>query len=88
MESEYVAAGEAAKEIVWMRQLLKDMGYPQQQATTMWEDNQAAIYHSEGPTCHHRTKHIDVRHHWLRQLVSDYVIKLRSFLQKTKSLTF
>ena len=35
MESEYVAAGEAAKEVVWMRQLLKDLGYPQQQATTM-----------------------------------------------------
>ena len=77
MESEYVTAGEAAKEVVWMRQLLKNLGFPQKHATDLWEDNRAAICFSEAPTNHHRTKHIDVRHHWLRQLVSDYVIKLR-----------
>ena len=78
MESEYVSAGEAAKEIVWFRPLLKEMGYPQPGPTVIWEDNRAAICLSEGPTSHNRTKHIDVRHHWLRQLVNDEIIKLHA----------
>jgi hypothetical protein len=78
MESEYVSAGEAAKEVIWLRLLLKEMGYPQPGPTIIWEDNRAAICLSENPTNHNRTKHIDVRHHWLRQLVHDKIVKLQA----------
>jgi hypothetical protein len=77
MESEYVAAVEAAKECVWMRQLLSDLGFSQDFPTTIYEDNRATICFSEAPTNHSRTKHIDVRHHYLRQLVTDSTIRLK-----------
>ena len=37
--------------------------------TVMWEDNKAAIAFSKNQTCHDRSKHIDVRVYWLRDLV-------------------
>jgi hypothetical protein len=77
MESEYVAAVEAAKEIVWLRQLLTDLGYSQSSPTYLWEDNRSAIFFSEAPTNHHRTKHIDVRHHFLREMVNKGILKLQ-----------
>jgi transposase InsO family protein len=69
MEAEYVEATRAAQEVVWCRRLLKDLGYEQKSPTVLWEDNKAAIAFSKNHTCHDRSKHIDIREHWLRDLV-------------------
>jgi hypothetical protein len=61
-QAEYGAAFEAAKHVVWLRQLLQDMGVRQKDPTTLWVDNQGAIAVIRNPDGHHkRTKHWDVK---------------------------
>ena len=71
MEAEYIAACECAKEAIWFRRVLADLGFPQQGPTTIWEDNRAAICFSKNPHDHGRSKHIDVRYQFLRQHVME-----------------
>ena len=78
-EAEYIAANSAVKEAVFLRQLLRSMGQKVDSSTvtTVDEDNQACIKLSEDPVSHNRTKHIDVKHHYIREKVEDGIIKLR-----------
>jgi transposase InsO family protein len=76
MEAEYVEATRSAQEVIWMRKLLDDLGHTQTSPTIMWEDNKAAIAFSKNQTCHDRSKHIDIRAHWLRDLVLDQMISM------------
>jgi len=56
----------AAQEAVWLRQLLADIGEHCSKAVTVWEDNQAAIGLTRNPIGHKRTKHIDIKYHFVR----------------------
>jgi hypothetical protein len=76
MEAEYVEATKAGQEVLWFRRLLSDLGMPQQGPTVIYEDNSAAISFSKNHTCHDRSKHIDIRHHWLKQMVEDKLVRL------------
>ena len=73
-ESEYVAASAGAKEIVWMRRPLQDLGCAQKQPTELFIDNQSAIKLVRNPEFHQRTKHIDVRFNFIRDLQEAKVI--------------
>lgn len=75
-ESEYVTLCDAATEIVWLRQLLKDMGFEQDAPTETFEDNMAAIKIAQGAGTHQRTKHINVKYHFTRQAVTDKVMSI------------
>ena len=66
-EAEYVAACEATKEIVWMRNLLNHIGLPQPEPTTLLCDNQSAIRLVKNPEFHRRTKHKYVQFHFIRE---------------------
>jgi hypothetical protein len=70
LEAEYMAMADAAKECIWLRQLLNDLNWKQREITTIRVDNQAAIRLSLNPEFHNRSKHIDVRYHFLRDEVS------------------
>jgi hypothetical protein len=74
-ESEYIAACECTKEVVWFRQLLLELNIPQE-CTIIHEDNQAAIALSKNPEYHSRTKHIQVQYHWIREQVKDKQVTL------------
>jgi hypothetical protein len=76
MEAEFVEAARAAQEVVWFRRLMKDLGHEQHSPTVVWEDNKAAIAFSKNHTCHDRSKHIDIREHWLRDLALNQVITM------------
>jgi len=67
---------DAAKEIVYFRYLLKDLGFPQERPTILYVDNQAAIKIAENSTDHTRSKHIDIKYHYIRELVEKDIIKL------------
>ena len=69
MESEYYAADEVCKEVMFWRDLLDELGYTQTQPTQIFEDNKACIAYSKNNTCHSRTKHIDNRAYILRDHV-------------------
>lgn len=76
-EAEYIALAECAKEALWIQGLLLELSAPKQSAVLIYEDNQAAIKLAANPTHHQRTKHIDVRYHFLRDLVTDKRIQLQ-----------
>jgi hypothetical protein len=73
-EAEYIAAVEAGKEIVWMRQLLTEFGIPVKGPSILRIDNQSAISVSKNPEHHGRMKHLDLRYFWLRDQVTLGVI--------------
>lgn len=65
-ESEYVAICETAKKVVWMRNILQHINLPQLSPTPMFCDNKSAIQLAKNPQFHKRTKHIDVKYHYVR----------------------
>ena len=64
-EAEYVAAGACCAILLWMRQTLSDFGC-HFDAIPLVCDNESAIKLANNPVQHSRTKHIDIRHHFLR----------------------
>jgi len=74
-EAEYIALAHCAREVLFLRQFLKELGYPQE-PTVIREDNQACITIAENPAHHARTKHIDVRYHFIRERIELGQIKL------------
>ncbi len=60
---------EAAKEIIWLRRLFSDLGHPQKEPTTLYEDNTRAIDLAHNPVHHSRTKHIDIQYHFIREKI-------------------
>lgn len=79
MEAEYVSMAEAAKELLWIGNVLKEceiFGLNISE-TKIFCDNQAAINFSNSPVENHRTKHIDVRFHFLRNLIFDKVFEIQ-----------
>ena len=75
-EAEFVAAAFCACQCVWMRRILEEFGLAQSGSTTIMCDNSSAIKLSKNPVLHGRSKHIDVRFHFLRDLTKDGVVKL------------
>ena len=71
-ESEYMALTEATKEVQWMRSFLKELHYGNRELpTTLSTDNQGALALANNPVSHGRTKHIAIRHHYIREAVAD-----------------
>jgi hypothetical protein len=64
-EAEYVAAGQCCAQLLWMRQTFWDFGYNLSKVPLLC-DNESAILMTDNPVEHSRTKHIDIRHHFLR----------------------
>ena len=76
IEAEFVAAASSSCEIIWMRRLLETLHNQQQGPIVIYCDNVSAIKLSKDPILHRRSKHIDVRFHFLRDLYKDGVIDL------------
>jgi hypothetical protein len=64
-EAEYVAVGQCCAQLLWMRQTLRDFGYNLSEVPLLC-DNESAIHLADNPVEHSRTKHIDIRHHFLK----------------------
>jgi hypothetical protein len=75
-EAEYMAASAAVQEATYLRQLLMDFGYPQSTATKIYEDNQGCIALARNPVLHKRTKHIEIRYHFIREKIESGEINL------------
>ncbi|CAJ2654309.1 unnamed protein product [Trifolium pratense] len=74
-EAEYIAAGSSCSQLLWMRQMLKEYSV-EQDVMTLYCDNLSAINISKNPIQHSRTKHIDIRHHFIRELVEEKIVTL------------
>lgn len=75
-EAEFVAANSCACQAVWLRQILAALQFKQEGATTIYCDKSSAIKLSKNPVLHGRSKHIDVRYHFLRDLTNNGIIDL------------
>ncbi|GKE37835.1 retrovirus-related pol polyprotein from transposon TNT 1-94 [Tanacetum coccineum] len=79
-EAEYVSARKVCQQALWMKQALVDYGVRLDDIPIMC-DNKGAIDLSKNPVQHSRTKHIEIRHHFLR----DNIQKGNIFIEKVSS---
>ena len=84
-ESEYVALALCIQEIMWLRSLLGELGFIQDEATTVYEDNRACIALAESEQVNSKSKHINIRLHFIKELIVSGVIKLEYL--ETKKMT-
>ena len=75
-ESEYIALAEAAREAIWLRNLLHGLEYTQPQPTKLYGDNSGSLAIANNPQYHKKTKHFDTRNHYIRQRVEKGQIEL------------
>ena len=75
-ESEYVAATYAAKEALWLQRIIKEVFQPLEEPITLYSDSQSAIALTKDGSYHARTKHIDIRYHFIRFEVQKKTINL------------
>jgi hypothetical protein len=69
--AEYIAAHLATKQIMWARNLLSELGFPQSEPTSLFEDNQSTIRLINNKGNGFKTKHIDMRYNFVREQVVD-----------------
>lgn len=75
-EAEYMAISDATKEAMYLRDVLGNVGM-ECNSVTLFNDNQGAIKLAGSRNYHSRTKHIDVRHHFVRDMCEQGVIDLK-----------
>ncbi|GJU59731.1 hypothetical protein Tco_1237497 [Tanacetum coccineum] len=83
-EAEYMAIAEAGKELVWLKNFLKELDRAQTECV-LFCDNQSAIHLAKNPVFHGRTKHIKIRYHYIRELVSEGTLSLKKILRAKNS---
>jgi len=87
LEAEYTATAEAAREAIWLRSLLKELGFSQG-ATKLNCDNQGAIQLAYNPGTHARSKHVDVQHHYIWEQVQDVDLWLKYIQSESQDADF
>ena len=76
-ESEYKAIANATAEVLWIRSLLHEIGFPLTQKVILWCDNVGEIYLTANPMFRARTKHIEIDYHFVREQVSNGTMEVR-----------
>ena len=74
-DAEYIVAAEACKEAIWLAHLVKDLGMTVEMPT-LHCDSQSAIMLAKNPIFHAKTKHIDVKYHFIKDMLEDKLMKL------------
>ncbi|CAM9774525.1 unnamed protein product, partial [Heterosigma akashiwo] len=76
-EAEYLALGECAKDVMWLRYLLAEIGFKQIKPTTVNEDNTACISWATEITVTRKNRHFHVNYHYVRELVQQKEIEVK-----------
>ena len=74
-EAEYVAATEASKEMIWLQRFMDELGKKHDMGT-LYSDSQSAIHLAKNSAFHSRTKHIQLKYHFIRSILEDGQLKL------------
>jgi hypothetical protein len=75
-EAEFIVAASCACQAVWLRRMLENLDHASAETTIIYCDNSSTIKLSKNPIMHGRSKHIDVRFHFLHDLTRDGVVTL------------
>ncbi|KAM0029928.1 putative RNA-directed DNA polymerase [Helianthus debilis subsp. tardiflorus] len=81
-EAEFRGIARGLAEVLWIRKLLTEIGFPQLEASTIMCDNEAAIQISENPGQHDRTKHVEVDRHFIKEKLEAGILELSSVRSK------
>lgn len=72
-EAEFIALAEASQEAIWLKELIKDFGIKSIQVTIL-EDNQSCLKYVSNQKFSNRTKHIDTKYHFVKNLSENDII--------------
>jgi len=75
--SEYMAAGSAAREGVWLRMVLAEFGHAEKEPTLFSCDSESALNLIKNPVISPKTKHVNVSYHYTREQVTNGTIKFK-----------
>ena len=72
MEYEYVACAATVQEAVWLKRFLQCLGITthSEEVVTLYSDSTAALVYAKHPKCHRKSKHIEIRYHFIRDTVA------------------
>ncbi|PKI57905.1 hypothetical protein CRG98_021693 [Punica granatum] len=73
--TEYIAVTEGCKEMLWLQKFLQELSLKQERYV-LHCDSQSAIHLCKNPTFHSRSKHIDIKFHWIRDVLKSKLVKL------------
>jgi hypothetical protein len=76
MEAEYMALASATREALWLRSMLSELGSLPKLPTHISVDNHGTIAFAENSGFHARSKHIDVRHHFIRERITSHEVSV------------
>ena len=74
-EAEYMELASTGWQAAWLRSFSGEIGYPIIGPIPLCSDNQAAIFLTVNPAVKHRTKHIDIWHHYIQEQYEDKVVE-------------
>ena len=69
IEAEYIALSVAVREAVWLRKLLANLFGHDMDSTVIHCDNQSCVKLLENPVFHDKSKHIEIKYHYIRYMV-------------------
>jgi hypothetical protein len=76
MEAEYMALSSAVREALWLRSITTELGYTPSLPTHISVDNRSTIAYAENSGFHALSKHIDVRHHHIRENLTSHEVSV------------
>ncbi len=79
-ETEYMILSETTKEAIWIRRFLNELNFRDDQLVLIFANNKNAIDLIINSLYHKRTKHIEMRWHWIRKMMNRKKITLRYLL--------
>jgi hypothetical protein len=74
-EAEYMALSDSCRQITWLQSLLSELGIDESR-TPLCGDNQGSIFIGSNPVQERRTKHIDIRYHYIRECIENNKIDM------------
>lgn len=76
-EAEYIAVCAAANQAIWLQRLLGEIGFNTEDGVPIYCDNKSAIAIGKNPVQHRRTKHIEIKYHFVREAEHKGLIQLK-----------
>ena len=81
-EAKYIIENIVACQAIWLRRILNYLNERQEGGTTIYCDNISSIALSKNQIFHERSKHIEIRYHFIRELVKNGDIKMEFYKSK------
>ena len=70
-----MALSDCSREVMWVRNIFLELGY-KFRSVPICSDNQGALFVSENPVTEKRTKHIDIRYHYIRDVIEQGYVEV------------